>query len=185
MAAAATMICTMQLMSCRLQTMPDREPDDSTHRDVLTFALAWRDLRRARWLAAFGDALMGEGDSPLEAGDVDTLDQIAFGGSARMHEIANGLQVDASTATRAVDRLSARGLVDRGRDPEDGRFTRVALTDEGRQINAALREQRLVFVSSVLDRFDDDDRAQLIALLPKLAEAVTDELRSTRHEVRA
>lgn len=174
----------MQLMSCRLQAMPDDDLDHSQHREVLAFGLAWRDLRRARWLAAFGDVVMGEGPR-LEAGDVDTLDQIAFCGSARMHEIADGLQVDASTATRAVDRLSARGLIDRGRDPEDGRFTRVALTDEGRQISEALREQRLVFVSSVLDRFDQDDRAQLIRLLPALAEAVTDELRSTRHEVRA
>lgn len=144
---------------------------------MLAFGLACRDLRRARWLAAFGDVVMGNGGSRLEAGDVDTMDQIALCGSARMHEIADGLQVDASTATRAVDRLTARGLVDRGRDPSDGRFTRVVLTDEGRRIYGALREKRLAFVSSLLERFDSDDRAQLIRLLPQLAEAVTDELR--------
>ena len=152
---------------------------------MLAVGLAWRDLRRARWLAAFGDVVMGEGSSRLEAGDVDTLDQIAFCGSARMHEIAEGLQVDPSTATRAVDRLTARRLVDRGRDPADGRFTRVALTEEGRRIYEALREQRLAFVSSVLDRFDSNDRDQLIRLLPQLALAVADELRSHQHEVRA
>ncbi|MDH3684504.1 MAG: hypothetical protein OEV40_31680, partial [Acidimicrobiia bacterium] len=65
------------------------------------------------------------------------------------------------------------------------RFTRVVLTDEGRRSYEALREQRLAFVSSVLDRFDGDDRAQVIRLLPQLALAVTDELRSSRPEVRA
>lgn len=171
----------------RLQTaiVADRDLGDSQNRDVLAFGLAWRDLRRARWLAAFGDVVMGEGSSRLEAGDVDTLDQIALCGSARMHEIAEGLQVDASTATRAVDRLTARGLVDRGRDPADGRFTLVVLNDEGWRIYEALREQRLAFVSSVLERFDADDRSHLIRLLPQLALAVTDELRSNRPEVRA
>lgn len=179
-------ICIMQIIGCRLQTVADHHDlDDVQNRDVLAFGLAWRDLRRARWLAAFGDVVMGDGGSRLEAGDVDTLDQIASCGSARMHEIAEGLQIDASTATRAVDRLSSRGLVDRGRDPADGRYTKVVLTDEGWRICEALREQGLAFVSAVLDRFDGADRAQLIRLLPELAEAVTDELRSERPEVRA
>lgn len=174
----------MQIIGRRLRTMAEHDLDDAQRRDVLAFGLAWRDLRRARWLAAFGDVVMGQGSSRLEAGDVDTLDEIALCGSARMHEIADGLQVDASTATRAVDRLTSRGLVDRGRDPADGRFTRVVLTDEGRRIYEALGEQRLAFVSSILDRFADDDRARLIRLLPQLAEAVTDELRADRPEMR-
>ena len=152
--------------------------------EVLSFGLAWRDLRRARWFAALGDAVIGPSGPRLEAGDVDTLDQVALSGSARMHEIAEGLQIDASTATRAVDRLAARALVDRGRDPADGRFTRVTLTAEGRRIHDALRARRLAFVSAILDRFDTGDRARLVELLPRLAAAVTDELRTVEAEQR-
>lgn len=150
--------------------------DDPAVQQTLAFGLAWRDLRRARWLTAFGDALHGDG-SPLEAGEVDTLDEIAWS-PGRMHEIASGLQVDASTATRAVDRLIKRGLVDKARDPDDGRFTKVWATPEGRSVHRALLTRRLHFVTTVLDQFDDSDRTALLRLLPDLADAVSAALRS-------
>lgn len=141
--------------------------------ETMDFALAVRDLRRARWLTIFGDALLGSGASPLEAGEVDTLDQIASAGVARMFEISEGLQIDASTATRAVDRLVRRKLVDRGRDPEDGRFTLVWLTGEGKRVHEGLLKRRMAFVDSVLDRFDETDRVAVIRLLPMVADAIT------------
>jgi DNA-binding MarR family transcriptional regulator len=150
--------------------------DDRAVQQALAFGLAWRDLRRARWLAAFGDVLHDDG-SPLEAGEVDTLDEVV-GSPGRMHEIASGLQVDASTATRAVDRLIARGLVEKARDSDDGRFMRVWATAEGRRVHRALLAKRLRFVTAVLDQFDDADRAALLRLLPDLADAVSFVLRA-------
>jgi DNA-binding MarR family transcriptional regulator len=148
------------------------DPFDPGTRDAVVVGLAWRDLRRARWLGAFGDALL-DGESTLEASEVDTLDQIAWTELGRMHEIAEGLQIEASTATRAVDRLERRGLVERRSDPDNRRFTRVVLTDEGRRVQANLLERRLAFTMQVLDHFGPDDRAALVRLLPELVDVVT------------
>ncbi len=156
--------------------------DDAARAEAVAFGLAWRDLRRARWLTAFASLDAGQ---PLEASEIDTLDQIAWSEHGRMHEIADGLQVEASTATRAVDRLIRKGLAERGRDPVNGRYMRVWLTDEGDRVRAALIERRLTFVSEVLDRFEPGDRADLVRLLPELAAAIGDVLRVDREELSA
>jgi DNA-binding MarR family transcriptional regulator len=148
---------------------------DSAGRDAVVVGSAWRDLRGAGWLRVFGDALLGDG-VPLEASEIDALDQVAWSGEGRRHEIAAGLQVDPSTATRSIDRLERRGLVERRRDRANRRFIRVILTDDGRRAHAALLRRRLAFVDAVLDRFDADDRAVLVRLLPALADSVTDAL---------
>ncbi len=148
---------------------------DSARRDAIVVGSAWRDLRRARWLRVFGDAVLGDG-APLEAGEIDALDQVAWSGEGHMHEIATGLQVDPSTVTRSIDRLERRGLVERRRDTANRRFVRVVLTDDGRRVHETLLRRRLAFVDAVLDHFDDDDRAALVRLLPALADSVTDAL---------
>ncbi len=152
--------------------------DDATVQQAVAFGLAWRDLRRTPRLAPLGKFVVDDGP-PLESGEVDTLDQIAWTSPSQMHEIASGLQVDASTATRAVDRLIRRGLVERARDPDDGRYVSVWITADGRRVHSALLARRLEFVAAVLDEFDDCDRAALLRLLPALAEAVASVLRST------
>lgn len=150
--------------------------DDAT-REAVIFGLAWRDLRRARWMGSFGSVVL-DGDTSLEASEVDALDQVVWSDSGRMHEIAEGLQIDASTATRAVDRLERRGLVERSRDPGNGRYVQVSLTTDGRRVHEELLQRRLEFVSNVLGQFSDHDRDALVRLLPAVADAVTAALRS-------
>jgi DNA-binding MarR family transcriptional regulator len=152
--------------------------DDEAIQQAVAFGLAWRDLRRAPRVTAMAN-LVVDGGPPLESGEIDTLDQIAWTSPCQMHEIASGLQVDASTATRAVDRLIRRGLVERARDPDDGRFVSVWITSEGRRVHSALLARRLEFVASVLDQFDDADRQALLRLLPALADVVSTMLRSS------
>ena len=82
---------------------------------------AWRELRRGASMQAFRPMVYGEGDEALDLGQVDVLDLLVFHGSARMGELAEALRVDASTATRAVNRL-----VDAGLASAVGRMTTVA-----------------------------------------------------------
>jgi DNA-binding MarR family transcriptional regulator len=56
-----------------------------------------------------------------------------------MHALADGLLCDASNVTGIVDRLEARGLVERRPLASDRRVKTVALTDAG----AALRERMI------------------------------------------
>jgi DNA-binding MarR family transcriptional regulator len=54
-------------------------------------------------------------------------------------ELAAATHVTSGTMTSRVDRLSARGLVERHQDPADGRLVRVRLTAQGRErVDAAL-----------------------------------------------
>ena len=55
-----------------------------------------------------------------------------------MRECARGLGLDASNFTGLVDRLEAKGLVERRPDPEDRRVKLVALTGEGHALQARL-----------------------------------------------
>ena len=73
--------------------------------------------------------------------------------------------VGSGTTTNRLDRLESRGLIDRRRDPEDGRVRRVRLTDRGRdRVDAAVadlldRERRL------LEALSEPDRNTLAGLL--------------------
>jgi DNA-binding MarR family transcriptional regulator len=52
----------------------------------------------------------------------------------RMADLAAHLGLDRSSVTGLVDRATARGLVERFADPDDGRASRVRLTDAGRTL---------------------------------------------------
>ncbi len=144
---------------------------DERLENAATVGLALRDLRRSKWRPVL-DIGVGGVDG-LEVGEFDTLDQVAWVDHVRMLDLAEALQIDASTATRAVDRLVRRGLVDRGRDPDDGRYMRVWITAGGRLVHSASLQRRLDMLASVLDQFDGDERDALARLLPKLAERIT------------
>jgi DNA-binding MarR family transcriptional regulator len=57
-----------------------------------------------------------------------------------MHELAERCKCDPSTLTGVVDRLEARGFVERRSSPDDRRVKVLTLTDEGK----AMRGQILV-----------------------------------------
>ncbi|MDH3679420.1 MAG: MarR family transcriptional regulator [Acidimicrobiia bacterium] len=155
--------------------------DEETLRRSGELGLAWRFLRRAS-PAVVLDASADIIEPKLEVGDVDALEQLALaGGECSMSEIATGLQVDRSTATRAVDRLVERGLVERRRDRVDARMIRARLTATGTEISERLRGRRLAFAARVLDRFDLDDQKAIARLVPRLADAVAEELGLATH----
>jgi DNA-binding MarR family transcriptional regulator len=67
------------------------------------------------------------------------LQSLEPGTELPMSAVAERLFCDASNVTGMVDRLEARGLLERREDPRDRRVKRIALTEEG----AAVREQVL------------------------------------------
>lgn len=89
-----------------------------------------------------------------------------------MGEMREALGVPLSSATRMVEWLVRHGYARRFPDPEDRRFIRVALTDEGRRlttrIDAFLQRQ----LRRVIRRFSPTERTQLVTLLRKLVAAL-------------
>jgi DNA-binding MarR family transcriptional regulator len=69
----------------------------------------------------------------LSLGDYDVLVRLARAPdrALRMSDLAERVMLSPSGLTRMVDRLAARGLVERRPAPEDGRVALAALTPEG------------------------------------------------------
>ena len=61
-------------------------------------------------------------------------------GDLSMNALGEAIEVAGSTATRMVDQLVKKGLVDRRPDPEDRRIVRVTLTPRGRELRRQMEE---------------------------------------------
>ncbi len=70
-------------------------------------------------------------DLPLAAYDVLLRLARAPDRALRMTDLAERVMLSPSGMTRLVDRLAARGLVERRADPHDARVALASLTDEG------------------------------------------------------
>ena len=87
-----------------------------------------------------------------------------------MGELADRLFCDASNVTGIVDRLEARGLVERQPDPDDRRVRRLVLTATGQELWQA-HHDRVFDGVPCLANLTDDDRRVLCDLLSRMAGA--------------
>lgn len=76
--------------------------------------------------------------------------------------------VTSGTMTNRVDRLVARGLVQRGPDPDDRRGVLVSLTHEGRRVVDGALESLLAQETALLRGLNEAQRGQLSDLLRRL-----------------
>jgi len=76
--------------------------------------------------------------------------------------------VTSGAITQRLDRLEERGLITRGRSPDDGRAVVVSLTDAGREALDAALPDHLDTERKLLDGLSDDDRERLAGLLRRL-----------------
>lgn len=111
------------------------------------------------------------------AGEDVTLPQyralvvLASRGPAKVAELAAELDVNASTATRMCDRLVAKGLVRRERDPDDRRTVHISISEAGRELVAAVTRKRRADVRSILRKMAVEGRPALVAALREFARA--------------
>ncbi|MEU1848681.1 MarR family transcriptional regulator [Streptomyces sp. NPDC019990] len=87
-----------------------------------------------------------------------------------MRRLARKLRCEPSNVTGIVDRLEARGLVERRPDPNDRRVKLAAATDEGRQVASGLRDS-LGFAREPLAALSTAERESLRDLLRRMLEA--------------
>ncbi|MER5362092.1 MarR family transcriptional regulator [Streptomyces sp. NPDC002785] len=84
-----------------------------------------------------------------------------------MRQIAQKLKCEPSNVTGIVDRLEARGLVERKPDPADRRVKLAAPTEKGARTAQQLRDS-LTFAREPLAELSDMDRATLRDLLRRM-----------------
>src|SRR5919108_4109935 len=94
---------------------------------------AWQALLHAHQqiVRTLDRELRDEHDLPMGAYDVLLRLARAPNAVLRMTDLADRVMLSPSGLTRLVDRLVARGLVERQADPQDARVALASLTDEG------------------------------------------------------
>jgi len=99
----------------------------------------------------------------------EALVLLAFSSSGRlpMSTIGERLMVHPTSGTNIIQRLESQGLVERARNPADGRGVLAAITPEGREVMEAATAD-LVAGGFGLRMLGADEHAQLFAILRKV-----------------
>lgn len=92
---------------------------------------------------------------------------------ARLRDLNKHVLLTQPSVSRLIDRLVARGYVEKSEDPTDARGTVIAITDSGYDL---FRRVALTHMETISERvgsaLDDDELQQLAALCDKLREGV-------------
>ncbi|MDQ0577772.1 MarR family winged helix-turn-helix transcriptional regulator [Agromyces albus] len=131
---------------------------------------AWESLFRAQ--VTVMRALAAEFPSEvLSLNEYDVLFNIsrAPGRRLRLKELNRSVLITQPSVSRLVDRLTARGLIAKSHDPEDGRGTIVALTTEGFDLFRRVAITHMQTINRhVGHALDDEELRSLIELCDRL-----------------
>jgi DNA-binding MarR family transcriptional regulator len=108
--------------------------------------------------------------------ELGRLDRMAFHilgllaqrGPLRPSAVAGAIGLDLSTVSRHLASLEAAGLVERDRDPQDGRAFLVQPTTQGTELVARIAGQRREWMERTVGHWTADDRRELARLLRRL-----------------
>ena len=113
-----------------------------------------------------------QGPRPLDRGLYSILGRLHDFGPLRSGALASDLHLDPSTVSRHVRVVAGDGFVDVVRDPDDGRATLLTLTRGGREhLEQRMRANRDALRAATAT-FEPAERAELVRLLHKLADAL-------------
>ncbi len=111
----------------------------------------------------------------LESWEFDVLATLRRSGkpyTLTAGQLLESMMIASGTMSNRLDRLETRGLLHRGKDPEDGRVVLVALTtDGGTKIDEAL-EDHTKNETSIVGNLSERDRRELARLLRRLSIAL-------------
>jgi DNA-binding MarR family transcriptional regulator len=93
-------------------------------------------------------------------------------GEMSVKDVAGALNLSLPAASRAIDGLAQRGLVDRREAEHDRRAKIVSLRPGGRQIGQALIDSRRAIYESFAAELGEDERTALHAALLPIVERI-------------
>lgn len=138
----------------------ERPPEGVDGLGVLLAQLGARSSRRfAERVAALG----------LRAADAAVLRLVAFSPGLSQREIADRLGLQPSRLVALVDTLEARGLLERVRGRDDRRHYELRLAPGGMAIYGELAQVITAHDAESCGDLGPEERAQLVALLSRLA----------------
>ena len=129
-------------------------PETPEVQEELAPRLRWAITRMAR-------RLRQEAGTDLGPSQTAALATIERHGPLSPSELAKRERIQRPTATRIVRHLEGAGLLERVRDPEDGRASILSVTPEGRQLLRRLRARKTAYLAKRLDGLGAEDRLTL------------------------
>ncbi len=108
----------------------------------------------------------------VDPATVPVLHVLRCTGGIRLSDLAQRMQLDASTVSRHARQLEERGLVSRTGDPDDRRASRVEITELGTLALARSFEQRKKLIGQAMAGWS----AQDLRVLQRLASRFVDDL---------
>jgi DNA-binding MarR family transcriptional regulator len=108
------------------------------------------------------------------------LRRLQHDGPQNVSALADSLNLDGSTVTRQVTALQKDGLIERHRDPRDGRGTVIEATAAGLKQVETVREARRSLYRTVLRDYSGQERRELAATLERFTAALDAHMRTTR-----
>lgn len=105
--------------------------------------------------------------TPLHAHALEAIS----GGAHHVSSVADVCGRHVSSASRFVDSLVARGLVDRAADPDDRRAVRLSLTDAGHSMIERIEQAQAAMLSRIVAHLGHDEAQQLVRLLERTAQS--------------
>jgi DNA-binding MarR family transcriptional regulator len=105
-----------------------------------------------------------EGDE-VDFAAFHVLKTLCHRGPMRLSSLASALELDASTVSRHARQLEDRGLLERTGDPDDGRASRVTVSEHGEACLEKGASLRRALIAGALESWTDAEREQLRVLL--------------------
>lgn len=129
------------------------DPSSTQWRDVRLIARLDGDLRHAcRTVEALDRRSLRTLKPPLTPAQYHVL--AALVATHSVSAVARRLDCDPGNVTGLLQRLAQQGLVERGRDPVDGRRAVISLTSAGQAALTAATQARLAALTQALDSVD-------------------------------
>jgi DNA-binding MarR family transcriptional regulator len=104
----------------------------------------------------------------LSMPESSALSRLERGGPMPAADLAKLERISPQSIAATLQRLEARGLVQRAPDPTDGRRVILSPTDSGRDAVHARRARRQERLTRALAQLSGPERAQLVSALPLL-----------------
>lgn len=126
-------------------------------------------------VSIYDSAILRDSDSGMTAAQADII--FTLGGTEGMTCADLGVEtcITKGTLTGVIDRLRAKGLVERWADAYDARRTIVALTEKGESLYKKLLPRHLSRLRERFDRMSSADQRRATRLLEVIAEAFSED----------
>ncbi len=106
----------------------------------------------------------------IQLSEFAILEVLLHKGPLPINTIGDKVLLTSGSMTAAVNRLEAKGLVQRLKDPSDGRRCQVALTVSGRRTIESAFKKHENNLEKIADVLTEDERAELVRLLKILGQ---------------